>query len=1546
MIFVTSCLFFKQIKFEKPIRKFWKILKTVLVTLLILTFTTAIALQSPAVQTFLVQSVTKYLSPYLDGDIQIEKIHFRPFNTILLKNVAILDKHPYVPEEGEKTDTLFHARYIAASCDLKGLLKGELLHFGYARVTDGSMTLVVEPYGKDSTKMNLNRIFQIKPSNKPKQEPKDIFEIGKVKIDNFRFRMKNFNPVTLRHKALKPYVPETIDWSDLDVKNIQLKGHDLSMKKGVVAGVVESLSFREKSGYVVHHIEGSTQVGNGKTLIEDLTLQDDWSDLHIPHLAFQYKNTKSWSNFEEEVHIDGTVARPTVLNLHSISYFAGALKKMSFTSELHGKVDGLVNDLHVHQLHINTLDSQVSGILDGKLAQVTLTDQMHMDVQARQLSFTTEGLGKFIHSWAPATHLDLSRFAPGQQLILDAEVKGPLNNFNVDGTIQHGQGKLMTQINIQNVALASEPIHIGGKLQSKDLHLGQITNVAALGECSLKSRFSSELGEEPKLQIDSLTISRLKALDYNYSGIVANGTYSNNTFDGKVLCKDPNLKFLFQGIFTTPSKKVKNLIYRFYANLIHADLQALNIDKRNVSRIRFQTNTNFNHVKDGNILGQIAVNNLYLEDSNGLHKIGDIVIDSQVNDDVNRIRLKAPFAEGYFIGSEFLGAFIKDLQRISTYRNLPALHKSPMEPWTGNRYKADIKFHDCTDILSYLVPGFYIADSTHLSLDINSEGELNTRLKSRRLAYRDKYIKGIELKLNNKDHKMTGRLNAQELSVSPLLIQNNQIDISAEHNQVGLDIQFENEASDINKGNLHLTAQFQKDEKDSLTILASILPSQIYFHSKPWKFHPSEITLAGQHIQVNQFQLTNQEQLIQIDGGYSKTQHDTLDLNLEKFDLSLLNHFIKPDLQLQSKATGFIKIISPSSNHFGVLVNMRCDSTYLANEEIGTLNLKSAWDDIDRCFKYHCDNSIQGARTLDIRGKFFPSDKSIDASIWLNGLNFAYAKPFLNTVFDDIQGYLSGNVAMKGPFKKLDISGENLRIGNGYLVVGFTKVPYYLDGPLTINNHGLFFENVDIKDNYGAKGLASGGILWNHLKDFKMDTHLKFAELEALKTGLSDNPSFYGHVFGTGTVDITGPFNALLIEVNANTTKNGKIHVPLSNSATSGTSNLLTFKKLEIEEYVDPYELMIKKLKKEESSTNNLGVRLKINVNPNTQAVIEVDKETGNVLNGWGKGYMDLEIMPSKDIFNINGDFNIVGGNYHFGALGVAYRDFTLQNGGTIKFNGDIMESDLNLTALYKTKSNIGVLIADTTSMSRRQVNCSIGISGKIKNPRIKFGIEVPDLDPTTQARVESALSTEDKMQKQFLSLLLSNSFLPDEQSGIVSNNALLYSNVTEIMSSQLNNILQKLNIPVDLGLDYQQGNNGKNAFDVAVSTELFNNRVLVNGTFGSRQYNNTNNQNNEFVGDLDIEIKLDKTGAVRLNLFSHSADQYSNYLDNSQRSGVGITYQHEFNTFKEFFRDMFKSKKKKEAEKRTLQNMNRDEEKTVIEIQAEDPSKKRKKKR
>ncbi|MEF9931593.1 MAG: hypothetical protein RR770_04765, partial [Bacteroidales bacterium] len=178
------------------------------------------------------------------------------------------------------------------------------------------------------------------------------------------------------------------------------------------------------------------------------------------------------------------------------------------------------------------------------------------------------------------------------------------------------------------------------------------------------------------------------------------------------------------------------------------------------------------------------------------------------------------------------------------------------------------------------------------------------------------------------------------------------------------------------------------------------------------------------------------------------------------------------------------------------------------------------------------------------------------------------------------------------------------------------------------------------------------------------------------------------------------------------------------------------------------------------------------------------------------------------------------------------------------------------------------------------------------------------------------------------MALLVSGGFIPDEQSGIANNSTILYSNASEILSNQLNNIFQQLGIPLDLGLNYQPGDKGSNIFDVAVSTQLFNNRVLINGNIGNDPYANTNNR--DVIGNIDIEVKLDKNGRLRLDLFSHAADKYSNYLDDKQRSGIGFGYQQEFNNFKEIFKKRTKEQKDYDREKKKRDKAHKEQEKAL----------------
>ncbi len=157
---------------------------------------------------------------------------------------------------------------------------------------------------------------------------------------------------------------------------------------------------------------------------------------------------------------------------------------------------------------------------------------------------------------------------------------------------------------------------------------------------------------------------------------------------------------------------------------------------------------------------------------------------------------------------------------------------------------------------------------------------------------------------------------------------------------------------------------------------------------------------------------------------------------------------------------------------------------------------------------------------------------------------------------------------------------------------------------------------------------------------------------------------------------------------------------------------------------------MMNNLATSQKKSNDFGVRLRINVNPGTEAYVEVDRSAGNVLTARGVGNIDMNVRPSRDVFTLNGEYTISQGNFHFNAMNIAQRDFSITDGSSVRFNGDIMDSRLDITGLYTTKASVATLIADTTTVSaRRTVNCNIGISGSLREPSLKFSIEIPDLD-------------------------------------------------------------------------------------------------------------------------------------------------------------------------------------------------------------------------
>ncbi|MBR7157402.1 MAG: translocation/assembly module TamB domain-containing protein, partial [Bacteroidales bacterium] len=525
--------------------------------------------------------------------------------------------------------------------------------------------------------------------------------------------------------------------------------------------------------------------------------------------------------------------------------------------------------------------------------------------------------------------------------------------------------------------------------------------------------------------------------------------------------------------------------------------------------------------------------------------------------------------------------------------------------------------------------------------------------------------------------------------------------------------------------------------------------SHIRLKGNRWQFNRSELTLANRSVSIDKFKLSNNNQFLSADGIISREMPDSLKIGLNNFDIKIFNLFLNKPFNMEGYFSGNANISTHREN-MNLFLDLTGDSVYVYNNPVGVMKIMSKWYQPQERFNILINSKLDGRRNMMVSGYFKPDSSLLNLDGSLDNLSVSYFEPFLSDIISKSSGNFSGNVNLSGPIDKLELKGENCRFDNFNFTVNYTQVPYTLNGPVTLNEKGIFANGLEVYDQYGNKGKVTGGLHYHYFRDAWLDAQIAFRNFECLKTRESDNEYFYGNAYATGTFGIKGPFNRLLLDIDVTPNRNTALHIPLSSVETATQTNLLTFKEPASKKVADLYDSLMQNTTKARSASQ-IEVKVRANANPDADVFIEINKSLGDIIRANGNGLINLDINPAKSLFDVFGDYEINEGNYKFvlSGFGFASKDFIIQPGGTIHFNGGIDNTTLNLTAIYRTKAAINTLIADTSSVStRRTVNCEIIMSGNLMNPELKFNIDIPDLDPTTKARVESALNTEGKIQK------------------------------------------------------------------------------------------------------------------------------------------------------------------------------------------------------
>ena len=1460
------------------------ILRIVLILLLLAVPAGFVVMQLPGIQTPLIQKLVAEFEKNTDARLSIGKFHFRPLNAILLKDVVILDN---CAVSAAKSDTLGYIGSLSVRFSPFSLLRHDGITLRSARLRDITFNLVIENGPKYNT--NLQRVFRLKVAEEPKGMPdKHLLSIKYVDAGNLHFTMVN---TKIPERVISP---SGIDWADFDISGADINATDFSITRGTFFARIDKMSFSEKSGWNVKDMHCHGCAGRGRVVLDDVEITDDDS-----FLKFDYRmtgNTKAYSDFINKVRMDVNMKSSRV-SLRTLARFIPRLNPdMNTFALVKGHCSGTVADLRASGLDIAFENSCIRTRLDGNIAGLPDINASTIDARASGIRFSTCDVTSLVRAITGKSEFDIAGIAPFIQYSADLSASGSMNDLNINAKVSQGpdKGWIQTGVNLRNTLMSQHlPLKVDGWITTGLLDIDAIIPGTSVNDVSMMTSFNVTLPHEGApidARADSLKITNIVFNQLNFRGIKGNIQLQGRDLTADISSNGKSL----DADFTVWSDKYA---YNASAVIRNADLNAFGIDKREVSRAALNVYAHLD--KDLKPLqGNADISDIVLTNPQGTFNVSGMAVSAVNKDNGYDILLESDAITGRFEGNR-------------------------------KAFSSSLKCLEYSELLSFISPGIYIENGTTVSAMMDSTGFVRGTASSPRVAYYNNYIKDLFINISGPVDSLQAELTAPSALVGNYRLNNSVLKASRRDSLIHAAYTFSNAEGNPRCGNLSAGVILGGNGRIDI----SVEPSSVTTQSAVWEIPSSHASIDGRNISVNNFTVRSHDQWFKIDGNISGNSNAVLNADIRNFDISPVNSLLKnKNLALGGIINARGSLISPIGEGIPeVEMEMTADSLTVGGTLLGKIYADSQYNTQRGHFELSLNDKLGGHDILSASAIIMPESKSIEALSSFESFPIDFVQALIPTVFSSLGGKLSGNVMLEGPLSSMSISSKGTRIDSGMLKIDYTGVPYFIDGNFSIDDGGVHLGNIDAKDRFGNKASVRGDVKWNKFKDIAMDLRMAVKDIEALNLSSPENGKvFYGNMFGSGIVNLSGPLGNLTLNADVRTAKGSDLHIIIPENMDASKSNLLTFAKPEAAAQ-DPYDKILEKYNKPVAGKEaSFNVKLHAAADPSLRMNLDLGSTAlAAGLTGTGNGDIDLSVSSAG--FSILGDYILQDGTFGMNVNNIVRRNFEITEGSSIKFNGDIMASTVSLDAVYETKASIASLISDTTSVSnRRIVRCGINITDKLSNPFIKFDINIPDLDPSVKSKVESALNTEDKIQKQFLSLLLSGNFLPDEQNGIVNNSSLLYSNVSEIMANQINNIFSKLNIPLDLGLNYQPSETGKNLFDVALSTQLFDNRVIIGGTLGNK-FDKAGNGANTFFGDLDIQYKVNRSGTFRIKAFSHSADQYSNYLDNSQRNGLGMSWQQDFDNFCTWIKNLFAGKKERQAQ--SNREMIRDKKQKTIEI-------------
>ncbi|MFM2138738.1 MAG: hypothetical protein RJA57_1045, partial [Bacteroidota bacterium] len=1125
------------------------------------------------------------------------------------------------------------------------------------------------------------------------------------------------------------------------------------------------------------------------------------------------------------------------------------------------------------------------------------------------------------------------------------EITGFLRDFVTTGTLRTGLGQLTADLSMK-LPVGRQPVY-SGHIKTDRFQLGRLLHDQELGDAGFAL---SVRGSGFRPADRSVTLQgQVNYLDYRtdrFDRITVDGRLEKRRFEGVATLQDALARFTLNGTIDLNGPLPR---FNLLADIAHADLRGLHLVRDSVT-FSGKANVDFIGSDLDDFMGTARITEARLTRNEEVLPFDSLVLATTRVDGLRSFEARSNEFRAELTGDYHLDE-VPATARVLLHRYYPSVVKMPASMPRPQAFRFDIESYYIDPFLQLIDPTLTGFNNTHLKGRIDLPQHLFVLdADIPQFRFRGTNFESIRLVAEGNADRLV--LNGQ--------VRNVNINDSLSIPQAYFRISARNDSSRVSVQ----TGASQAVEKADLNALVltyddglkvEFEPSTFTVNGKAWTIGENgEVVLRSSTPASGQLLLTEGDERILLRTRPSDAgKWNDIDVELTNVNLGDFAPFFLPHNRLEGLLSGRIRVENPTGDLRVVSDDLSTRFLRLDNDSLGGVRASVDYDGRTRELKLRGATENQ-ENYLGFEGSLYLNDpaSALSNRILLRARQFEISvlERFLGNLFSDMQGYLTGDIQLSGPFGGLTVTGKG-RLKDAGLKVKFTQCFYRIeDTDVELTPSEIRLDGLVLRDPVtGNPIFITGGIEHRSFRDMFYDLTISTRKpqtvglpfnrpVQLLQTTYRDNKQFYGNARGTGSLSLIGPQENLYmkIDVVASETDSSSITLPPSSSRESGVADFMVERR---------YGREMTDAELRAGSTNIIyDVDITVNKTPIPRVAVKImlDELTGDEIKGKGSGSINIRSGTSEPL-RLRGRFDIEEGSYLFTFQSFFKKPFELRKGGDnyIEWNGDPYDANIRFQAMYRAERVSFAPLAEllrfssNASNARGDVYVVATLTEKLFKPVIQFALDFPSgsiavTDPELALVVQQMQKNINEINRQVTYLIVFNSFAPSElTAGAGSFNVAgtISGIFLNVISDQINKILgnllksDKYTISLNTSIYNRNIINTSNAtslqlgsnINFSIGRSFFNNRFIVSTGLGfdaPLQAASANTQvfSQQLLPDVTLEWLINNSGSLRASFFYRENTDFLSTgtgggPGRARRIGASLSYRRDFDRLQDLLR-------------------------------------------